>query len=148
MTYLNQFHKEAMERTMKKIAEFKKSPMNSKGGTRSLSALTSTTVSVALSTQSARCVWCGEDRSRSWIHRYRTLLVVPYCQCLYNKKAVRGRPCPFKKEWRSFNKAAAKIGVIFEQSKYFETFLQKKHEIGVYIGFYSYLCNQVSPIRR
>jgi len=30
MTYLNQFHKEAMERTMKKIAEFKKSPMNSK----------------------------------------------------------------------------------------------------------------------
>ena len=65
MTYLNQFHKEAMERTMKKTAEFKKSPMNSKGGTRSLSALTSTTVSVALSTQSARCVWCGEDRSRS-----------------------------------------------------------------------------------
>ena len=30
MTYLNQFHKEAMERTMRKIAEFKKSPMNSK----------------------------------------------------------------------------------------------------------------------
>ena len=30
MTYLNQFHKEAMERTMKKIAEFKKSPMSSK----------------------------------------------------------------------------------------------------------------------
>jgi hypothetical protein len=30
MTYLNQFHKEAMERTMKKIVEFKKSPMNSK----------------------------------------------------------------------------------------------------------------------
>ena len=30
MTYLNQFLKEAMERTMKKIAEFKKSPMNSK----------------------------------------------------------------------------------------------------------------------
>jgi hypothetical protein len=30
MTYLNQFHKEAMERTMKKISEFKKSPMNSK----------------------------------------------------------------------------------------------------------------------
>ena len=29
MTYLNQFHKEAMERTMKKIAESKKSPMNS-----------------------------------------------------------------------------------------------------------------------
>ena len=29
MTYLNQFHKEAMERTMKKILEFKKSPMNS-----------------------------------------------------------------------------------------------------------------------
>ena len=28
MTFLNQFHKEAMERTMKKIAEFKKSPMN------------------------------------------------------------------------------------------------------------------------
>ena len=28
MKYLNQFHKEAMERTMKKIAEFKKSPMN------------------------------------------------------------------------------------------------------------------------
>ena len=27
---LNQFHKEAMERTMKKIVEFKKSPMNSK----------------------------------------------------------------------------------------------------------------------
>ena len=26
----NQFHKEAMERTMKKIVEFKKSPMNSK----------------------------------------------------------------------------------------------------------------------
>ena len=30
MTYLNQFHKETMERTMKKIVEFKKSPMNSK----------------------------------------------------------------------------------------------------------------------
>ena len=30
MKYLNQFHKEAMERTMKKIVEFKKSPMNSK----------------------------------------------------------------------------------------------------------------------
>ena len=30
MTYLNQFHKEAMERTMKKIVEFKKSPMNSR----------------------------------------------------------------------------------------------------------------------
>ena len=30
MTYLNQFHKEAMERTMLKIAEFKKSPMDSK----------------------------------------------------------------------------------------------------------------------
>jgi hypothetical protein len=29
MTYLNQFHKEAMERTMKKIAESMKSPMNS-----------------------------------------------------------------------------------------------------------------------
>ena len=29
------------------------------------------------------------------------LLVVPYCRCLYNKKAVLGRPCPFKKEWRS-----------------------------------------------
>jgi len=28
MTYLNQFHKEAMERTMKKIAESKKSPMD------------------------------------------------------------------------------------------------------------------------
>jgi len=27
MIYLNQFHKEAMEHTMKKIAEFKKSPM-------------------------------------------------------------------------------------------------------------------------
>ena len=30
MIYLNQFHKEAMERTMKKIVESKKSPMNSK----------------------------------------------------------------------------------------------------------------------
>ena len=30
MTYLNQFHKEAMERTMRKIEESKKSPMNSK----------------------------------------------------------------------------------------------------------------------
>ena len=29
MTYLNQFHKEVMERTMRKILEFKKSPMNS-----------------------------------------------------------------------------------------------------------------------
>ena len=29
MNYLNQFHKEAMERTMKKIAESKKSPMDS-----------------------------------------------------------------------------------------------------------------------
>ena len=29
MTYLNQFHKEAMERTMKKIEESKKFPMNS-----------------------------------------------------------------------------------------------------------------------
>ena len=30
------------------------------------------------------------------------LRVVPYCLSrLYNKKAVRGRPCPFKKEWRS-----------------------------------------------
>jgi len=56
------------------------------------------------------------------------------------KKAVLGRPYPFKKEWRSFNKAAAKIGLISEQSKYFETFLQKKHEIGVYIGFYLYFC--------
>ena len=30
MTFLNQFHKEAMERTMRKIDESKKSPMNSK----------------------------------------------------------------------------------------------------------------------
>ena len=30
MTYLNKFHKEAMERKMKTIVEFKKSPMNSK----------------------------------------------------------------------------------------------------------------------
>ena len=30
MTYLNQFHKEAMERTMKKLEESKKSPMNSR----------------------------------------------------------------------------------------------------------------------
>ena len=30
MTYLNQFHKEAMERTMKKVEESKKSPMNSR----------------------------------------------------------------------------------------------------------------------
>ena len=30
MTFLNQFHKEAMERTMRKIEESKKSPMNSK----------------------------------------------------------------------------------------------------------------------
>ena len=30
MTFLNQFHKEAMERTMKKIEESKKSPMSSK----------------------------------------------------------------------------------------------------------------------
>ena len=29
MTYLNQFHKEAMERTMRKIEESEKSPMNS-----------------------------------------------------------------------------------------------------------------------
>ena len=29
MTFLNQFHKEAMERTMKKIEESKKFPMNS-----------------------------------------------------------------------------------------------------------------------
>ena len=28
MTFLNQFHKEAMERTMRKIEESKKSPMN------------------------------------------------------------------------------------------------------------------------
>ena len=30
MTYLNQFHKEAMERTMRKIAESETSPMSSK----------------------------------------------------------------------------------------------------------------------
>ncbi len=30
MIYLNQFHKEAMERTKRKIEEYKKSPMNSK----------------------------------------------------------------------------------------------------------------------
>ena len=30
MTFLNQFHKEAMERTMRKIEESEKSPMNSK----------------------------------------------------------------------------------------------------------------------
>lgn len=30
MTFLNQFHKEAMERTMRKIEESKKSPMSSK----------------------------------------------------------------------------------------------------------------------
>ena len=30
MTYLNQFHKEAMERTMRKIKESEKSPMSSK----------------------------------------------------------------------------------------------------------------------
>ena len=30
MTFLNQFHKKAMERTMRKIEESKKSPMNSK----------------------------------------------------------------------------------------------------------------------
>ena len=29
MMYLNQFHKEAVERKMRKIAESKKSPMNS-----------------------------------------------------------------------------------------------------------------------
>lgn len=29
MTYLNQFHKEATERKLKKIAESQKSPMNS-----------------------------------------------------------------------------------------------------------------------
>jgi hypothetical protein len=29
MTYLNQFHKEAVERKRRKIAESKKSPMNS-----------------------------------------------------------------------------------------------------------------------
>jgi hypothetical protein len=30
MTFLNQFHKEAMERTIRKIEESEKSPMNSK----------------------------------------------------------------------------------------------------------------------
>ena len=30
MTFLNQFHKEAMERTMRKIVESEKSPMSSK----------------------------------------------------------------------------------------------------------------------
>ena len=30
MAFLNQFHKEAMERTIRKIEESKKSPMNSK----------------------------------------------------------------------------------------------------------------------
>ena len=30
MTFLNQFHKEAMERTMRKIEESEKSPMSSK----------------------------------------------------------------------------------------------------------------------
>ena len=35
MTFLNQFHKEAMERTMRKIEESKKSPMNSKDFARS-----------------------------------------------------------------------------------------------------------------
>ena len=30
MTFFNQFHKEAIERTMKKIEESEKSPMNSK----------------------------------------------------------------------------------------------------------------------
>lgn len=30
MTYLNQFHKEAMERTMRKIEESEKSPMSSR----------------------------------------------------------------------------------------------------------------------
>ena len=30
MTFLNQFHKDAMERTMKKIEESKKFPMSSK----------------------------------------------------------------------------------------------------------------------
>ncbi len=29
MTYLNQFHKNSVERKMKKLAEYKKSPMNS-----------------------------------------------------------------------------------------------------------------------
>ena len=29
MTYLNQFHKEAVERKMRKITELRKSPMNS-----------------------------------------------------------------------------------------------------------------------
>lgn len=29
MEYLNQFHKESVERKLKKIEEFKKSPMNS-----------------------------------------------------------------------------------------------------------------------
>lgn len=29
MTYLNRFHREAMERKLKKIAELQKSPMNS-----------------------------------------------------------------------------------------------------------------------
>jgi len=56
------------------------------------------------------------------------------------KKAVLGRPCPFKKEWRSFNKAAAKIDLISEQSTCFEFFLQKKQKIEAYIGFYLYFC--------
>ena len=30
MTFLNQFHKEALERTMRKIAESEKSPMSSR----------------------------------------------------------------------------------------------------------------------
>lgn len=34
MTYLNQFHREASERKIKKIAESKKSPMNSADAAR------------------------------------------------------------------------------------------------------------------
>ena len=49
----------------------------------------------------ARFAWCDEDRSKSWIRQCRMLRVVPYHRCLHNKKAVLGRPCPFKKEWRS-----------------------------------------------
>ena len=37
----------------------------------------------------------------------------------------------------------AKINIISEHSKYFETFLQKKQEIGIYIDLNLYFCTQI-----
>ena len=51
----------------------------------------------------------GMIASRKWCSFLciRTFVIF-HSICRYNKKAVLRRPCPFKKEWRSFNNSLQK----------------------------------------